>query len=75
MSSSGEPAGAETRITHPVDFETCYVTQRGRSVAVVKKGELDAQEMFAPPQAWGERSNHHGVEVRPPQRNGSVVFG
>ena len=54
MSTSGEPAGAETRITHPVDFETCYVTQRGRSVVVVKKGELDAQGMFAPPQAWGD---------------------
>ena len=40
-------------ITHPVDFETCYVTQRGRGVAAVKKGELDAREVFVPPQAWG----------------------
>ena len=40
-------------ITHPVDFETCYVTQRGRGVAAVKKGELDANKVFAPPQAWG----------------------
>ncbi len=29
------------------------MTQRGRGVAVVKKGELDAQEVFAPPLSWG----------------------
>ena len=44
----------KSTFTHEVDFASCYVTQRGRGVAVVKKGELDAQEVFAPPQAWGE---------------------
>ena len=54
MSCHNEPAGAETMITHTVDFETCYVTQRGGGVIAVRKGKLDAQEVFAPPQEWGD---------------------
>lgn len=54
MSLDDESAGAETTITHRVAFETCYVTQRGRGVAVVRRGELDAQELSALPQKWGE---------------------
>jgi len=38
--------------THQVDFETCYVTQRGRGVAVIKKGEMEAKELLAPPESW-----------------------
>jgi hypothetical protein len=53
MNHRDEPAGAKEMITHRVDLDTCYVTQRGRGVAVVRKGEVDAQEVFAPPQAWG----------------------
>ena len=54
MNSSTSPAQAELTITHQVDFESCYVTQRGRGVAVVKKGELDAREVFVPPKEWGD---------------------
>ena len=54
MNCCDEPAGAETMITHPVDFETCYVTQRGRGVAVVRKGELEPEKVFAPSQSWGD---------------------
>jgi len=45
MSRCDEPAGAKEIIRHPVDFDTCYVAQRG--------GELDAQQVLTPPQAWG----------------------
>ncbi len=53
MSRCDEPAGVENVVTHPVDFETCCVTQRGRGVAVIRKGELDAQQVLAPPKEWG----------------------
>ena len=54
MSRVDECAGESPVVTHPVDFETCYVTQRGRGVAVVRKGEIEHQEMLAPPQEWGD---------------------
>ena len=43
----------KSTITHKVDFETCFVTQRGRGVAVIKKGEIEPQKVLAPPQSWG----------------------
>ena len=54
MIDPDETAGTESRITHRVDFSVHRVTQRGRGVAVVRRAELDAQEVFAPPQACGD---------------------
>ena len=53
MSQAGKLAEECLMLTHQVDFETCYVTQRGRSVVAVRKGETEAQEVFTPPLSWG----------------------
>jgi len=54
MNSSDEFAGETTTIAHRVDFVTCYVTQQGRGVAVVRQGEMEPEKLLAPPQEWGE---------------------
>ena len=54
MSGCDQSVGTEPMITHPVDFETCYVMQRGRIVVAVKARELEAQQAFVPPKEWGD---------------------
>ena len=54
MSRLDEPAGAYTMITHGMDFETCFVTQRGRGLAVIKRGEMGPQKRLIPPKEWGD---------------------
>ena len=62
MNRCDEPAGAKEIIRHPVDFSTCYVTQQGRGVAVVRRGELDAQQVLTPPQSWGAQWDWNVLE-------------
>ena len=32
---------------------SCFVTQQGRGVAVIRKGETEPQTILSPPDSWG----------------------